>query len=81
MPLNPFVQRQRKISFFRAVSYRAPLPVTEVEVFPGGDGYAVCPRCESLLDREYIHYCYCCGQCLTWELFDHAQIIPWPRQK
>ena len=81
MPLNQLEQRQRKPSFFHAISYRIPLPVTEVVVFRSGDGYSVCPRCDSLLDREYMGYCNCCGQCLGWELFDHARVVTWPRKK
>lgn len=81
MPLNQLEQRQRKPSFFHALSYRLPLPVLEVVVFRSGDGYSVCPRCDSLLEREYMSYCSCCGQCLAWELFDHARIVSWPRKK
>ena len=81
MPLNQLEQRQRKPSFFHALSYRIPLPVTEVVVFRSGNGYSVCPRCDSLLDREYMSYCNCCGQCLAWELFDYAKVVSWPRKK
>lgn len=81
MPLNPLEQRRRKPSFFHALSYHIPLPVIEVVVFCSGDGYPVCPRCDSLLEREYMGYCSYCGQCLDWELFDHAKVVSWPRKK
>ena len=53
MPLNQLEQRQRKPSFFHALSYRIPLPVLEVVVFRGGDGYSVCPRCDSLFTEMF----------------------------
>ena len=81
MSLNQLEQRQRKPSFFHALSYRIPLPVVEVVVFSSGDGYYVCPRCDRLLEREYMSYCNCCGQCLAWELLDHAKVVSWPRRK
>ena len=81
MPLNLLAQRPCKSSFFHAFSYRIPLPVVVVVVFRSGDGYSVCPRCDNLLEREYMSYCNCCGQCLAWELFDHAKVVNWPRKK
>lgn len=81
MPLNQLEQRRPKPSIFNAVSYRIPLPVVAVVVFHSGDGYSVCPRCDSLLEREYMSYCNCCGQHLAWELFDHAKVVNWPKRK
>ena len=81
MPLNLLAQRPCKPSFFHAFTYRIPLPVVEVVVFRSGDGYSVCPRCDNLLEREYVSYCSRCGQCLAWELFDHAKVVNWPRKK
>lgn len=80
MPMNPLERRQGKRSMFHALSYRLPIPVVEVVVFRNGDSYCVCPRCDSLLDREYIKFCDRCGQCLAWELFSHAKVITWPRK-
>ena len=28
--------------------------------------YTYCPRCRTILEREYILYCYVCGQALKW---------------
>lgn len=81
MPLNQLEQRQTKPSFFNAVSYRIPFPVVEVVVIRSGDGYCVCPRCDSLLDREYMRFCDRCGQHLAWELLDHARVVQAPRKK
>lgn len=81
MPLNQLEQRHCKPSIFHAISYRIPLPVLEVLVLPSGDGYSVCPRCDSLLDREYMRYCDRCSQHLGWEMFDHAKVVNWPRKQ
>ncbi len=81
MPLNQLEQRHTKPSFFSAVSYRIPLPVVEVVVFRSGDRYSVCPRCDSLLDREYMCFCDRCGQHLAWELLGHAMVVQAPRRK
>ena len=81
MPLNQLEQRHTKPSFFNAVSYRIPLPVLEVGVFQSGDGYCVCPRCDCLLDREYMRFCDRCGQHLGWELLDFARVVQAPRKK
>ena len=81
MPLKQLEQRLPKPSFFHAVSYRIPLPVVEVVVFRSGDGYCVCPRCDSLLDREYMRFCDCCGQHLAWEMLDFARVVRAPRKK
>lgn len=81
MPLKQLERRHAKPSFFYAVSYRIPLPVVEVVVFRSGDGYCVCPRCDSLLDREYMRFCDRCGQHLAWELLDHARVVQASRRK
>lgn len=81
MLLKQMQKEHRKPSILHAVSYRIPLPVTEVVVFRSGDSYAVCPRCDSLLDREYMRYCDCCGQRLAWELLDYAKVVYAPRKK
>ena len=81
MPLKQSVRRQRRTSVFQAISYRIPLAVPEVLRLLNGDCYSVCPRCDSLLDREYVRYCDRCGQHLTWARFDHAKVVNWPRKK
>ena len=81
MPLKQLEQRHPKPSFFNAVSYRIPLPVVEVVVFHSRYGCCVCPRCDSLLDREYMRFCDRCGQHLSWELIDYAKVIHAPRRK
>ena len=65
---------------FGAVKYRLPMPVSQVLVFPSGDSYSICPRCDTTLDREYMRYCDRCGQHLSWKLFRFAKIVHWPRK-
>ena len=42
--------------------YRMKMPVTEVMLFPDGNGYYVCPRCHVTMEREFMHFCDRCGQ-------------------
>lgn len=60
-----------------AVTYRTPLPVTEMMRFPNGDIFPICPRCGITLARAYQRYCDRCGQCLDWKGFSRAKIIRW----
>lgn len=58
-----------------AVSYRLPKQVTESKTFAKGNTYPVCPSCHISLEREYMHYCDRCGQCLAWDFY------PYPKAK
>ena len=54
------------------ISYRIPMPVTEVRRFRGTSGFIafpVCPHCGQTMEREFQSYCDRCGQCLDWERF------------
>lgn len=64
-----------------AVRYRIPLKVIQVLILTHGDSYSICPRCDMLLDREYMHFCDRCGKRLSWMLFRFAQVVHWPRKK
>lgn len=72
---------QHKPRLISAHLYRIPLPVRETLVFPNGDSFPICPRCDSTIDREYMGFCDRCGQRLGWELLHFAKIIPAPRNK
>lgn len=50
-------------------SYRVEQQVTQYRTYPKGGSYPVCPRCNADIDREYMHFCNCCGQRLSWERF------------
>ena len=73
--------RRHKPPRIAAYLYRMPMQVRRRLVFPNGDSYPICPRCDDLVDREYLRFCNQCGQRLGWEVFDSAQIIYAPRQK
>ena len=57
------------VLFRLVMTYRVPMMVKNAIVFerwPEDDIYYRCPRCQQLLEREFISYCPCCGQCLDW---------------
>jgi len=69
--------------FLSLASYRVPMPVTELKVFPdcrGKPAYYVCPRCRLTMEREYMGFCDRCGQRLDWRDSRHARII-YPDEK
>ena len=60
------------------VSYRLPMRVRELLVFPPESregSYFRCPRCRKAIDREYIFYCCQCGQRLDWSMQAQAKVI------
>ena len=62
--------------FLQALSYRVAIPVTKWMQLPvSGYCYPVCPRCEMSMDREYMSFCDRCGQRLSWDFIDHAEIV------
>lgn len=64
------------VCFQLMLSYRIPMKVTDVMVFPRwpvDDIYYRCPRCQKLLDREFMAYCDSCGQCLDWQDYKKAK--------
>lgn len=52
------------------LSYRRSMAVREAVIFRdtiyGETAYFACPRCQSILEREYMAFCNCCGQKLNW---------------
>ena len=59
------------------VDYRTAREVREIVMcryFLSETGYYVCPRCDSLLDREFMRYCDRCGQRLGWHFYLHARV-------
>ena len=66
------------------LQYRFPMQVGAIMVFPDIHEYPsfpVCPRCNITLDREYMHYCDRCGQCLSWKHYKDAIIVYPPYRK
>ena len=81
MLLKTATIRQRKPPHIAAYLYRMPIQVRGRLIFPNGDSYPICPRCDDLVDREYLRFCNQCGQRLEWSFFDSAQIVYAPRHK
>ena len=72
--ISPVLQNQ--------LHYRIPMYITHVQSVLYGKGYTtypICPRCGSLIEREYQHNCGHCGQCLSWKGFRKA-IVVLPKQ-
>ena len=66
------------VLFQLAITYRMPLLVKEAIIFkrwPEDHIYYRCPRCQALLDREFIAHCSGCGQCLSWDEYRKAKRI------
>lgn len=59
----------------KEITYRIACDVTEVMHFPDGNEYAICPRCNITLEREYQKFCDRCGQKLNWYSYDKATVI------
>lgn len=57
-----------------AEAFRTPLSVVKIKIFKNNLCFPVCPRCEITIEREYMHYCDRCGQCLDWKNFKNAII-------
>lgn len=55
------------------LSYRFPMPVTEMVIYQNKHSYYLCPRCLITLDREFSAYCDRCGQCLSWRRYKIAK--------
>ena len=64
------------VFFQLLMTYRVPMMVQDVMVFqsfPENDIYYRCPRCQRLLEREFMVYCSGCGQCLDWHDYRKAK--------
>lgn len=56
------------------LEYRIPKKINKRICFKNGDVYSICPGCERILDREYMAFCDCCGQKLSWRGFSRIKI-------
>lgn len=64
------------VCFQLMLTYRIPMRVEDAIIFshfPQDDIYYRCPRCQGLLEREFIAYCSACGQCLDWKGYRKAK--------
>lgn len=60
------------VLFQLVVTYRAPMTVKEAVIFHHllqDSLYYYCPRCQRMLEREFLSYCSGCGQCLNWDQY------------
>ena len=61
-----------------ALSFRHGMVVEELMLFDfwsAEEAYYVCPRCKVTMEREFMHYCDRCGQCLDWTAYMQVKII------
>lgn len=64
------------VCFQLMLTYRIPMRVETAVIlprWPRDDIYYHCPRCQSMLDREFLAYCSSCGQCLDWHSYRKAK--------
>lgn len=64
------------VYFQLMLTYRIPMKVEDAMIFtrwPLDDIYYHCPRCQELLEREFMTYCSRCGQCLDWSSYKKAK--------
>ena len=54
--------------------FRIPKLVSDLMIFPD-TSFFVCPQCGITLEREFMKYCDCCGQCLNWKNYKHPRIV------
>lgn len=55
-----------------------PMLVTTIYCYHADSGlslYAVCPKCNCTVEREYQNYCDRCGQALNWQQYHRAMIV------
>lgn len=62
------------------LSFRQPMPVTQIRFFRTDGAYPVCPQCGISLERDYQRFCDRCGQRLDWESYGSAQVV-YPQQR
>ena len=61
--------------------FRIPKLVSDLMIFPD-TSFFVCPQCGITLEREFMKYCDCCGQCLNWKNYKKPRIVyPGSRNK
>lgn len=77
MPLIQEKTAQHNALSEDAAAFRIPCPVTQILLFPSGNSYPLCPRCNSSLEREYMRFCDSCGQRLGWKHFSSVHIRKW----
>lgn len=54
--------------------YRSAIEVKEIVIYQHNASFAVCPRCQIPMEREFQGFCDRCGQKLSWKLYDEGKI-------
>lgn len=58
-----------------SMSYRTKLPVKELTLYENENSiYALCPRCNGTMNRDYVKYCSNCGQRISWSNWEKMPI-------
>ena len=60
------------ILFQLLMTYRIPMLVKDAIIFQRwfeNDSYYLCPRCQQVMEYEFIPHCSRCGQCLNWSKY------------
>lgn len=58
------------------MTYRVPMKVKDAILlshWPRDHIYYYCPRCQRLLERDFVAYCCNCGQCIDWQGYRKAK--------
>lgn len=58
------------VAFQLMLSYRLPMKVKDATIlprYPHNHLYYRCPRCQHILERDFVAYCCNCGQCIDWQ--------------
>ena len=58
------------VAFQLMLSYRLPMKVKDAIIlprYPHNHIYYRCPRCQHILERDFVAYCCNCGQCIDWQ--------------
>ena len=56
------------------LSFRYPMQVMKKRYLQGSC-YAICPKCENTMERDYMAFCDRCGQKLNWKNYKKAEVI------
>ena len=56
------------------LSYREPMKIKEIVWYQNGNEYALCPKCNKCIEREYMEFCVNCGQKINWRRFTKATV-------
>ena len=75
---HPSTLTDFSVFFHLLMTYRAPMMVQDAMVFrhfSENHLYYRCPRCQKLLERDFMAYCDSCGQCLDWCNYKKARRV------